>query len=91
MDHCDNCGKEVKEHELQEVINYDADEIQHICKNCLAFYAKCDLCGMYRPNDLVEFEPETKRNICNFCHEMSNEESPIPIQDIDMEEESWQD
>lgn len=91
MERCDNCGKEFKEFELQQVTNFDADEIMHACGNCLTFYTKCDRCGMYRPNDLVEFDPETETHVCNLCHEEHYEENAVPMEGLDLEEESWQD
>ena len=91
MDRCCNCGIEANDNDLYEVINYDADEVQYVCGRCLEFYTKCDRCGMYRPEDLVTFEPETRQNICNLCNDKEEKGSVIPVLDMDLEEESWRD
>jgi uncharacterized Zn finger protein len=90
MDHCSNCGIEANDNELYEVINHDADEIQYVCSRCLEFYTRCDQCGMFRPDDLVTYKPETRLYTCNLCNDKA-EESVIPVLDMDLEEESWRD
>ena len=91
MDQCSYCGNETNDNELYEVINHDADEIHYVCGRCLEFYTKCDRCGMFRPEDLVTFEPETRQNICNLCNDKEEKESVIQGLNMDLEEESWRD
>ena len=88
MDHCSNCGKEIEEDKLYEVSNFDADEIQHVCGDCLEFYTKCDQCGLLRPNDSFLYSPIADVHICNLCSEdIIDEAEP----ELDQDEESWRD
>ena len=65
---CTDCGKE----NCELIV---LDEIDMLCQECLdSVYTKCDICGEYWPDGVVEFIYTGDGIICEYCMEDIAEE-----------------
>ena len=66
---CTDCGKE----NCSLIV---IDEVDMLCEECLdSAYTKCDICGEYWPDDVVEFSlTDDDRLVCEYCMEDIDED-----------------